>query len=126
MRDARGADVIYAAAGGSGLGVFQSALANDAFGIGVDSDQYESIGSSNPELQPVILTSMLKRVDVAVDDFINAYNDGKTKPGFDVYDLKRDGVGYSTSGGQLDDIKSKIDAYKAKIISGDIKVPNEL
>ena len=72
------------------------------------------------------MTSALKRVDVAVYDFINAYNDGKTKAGFDVYDLKRDGVGYSTSGGQLDDIKSKIDAYKAKIISGDIKVPNEL
>ena len=72
-----GADVVYAAAGGSGLGVFQSALANDAYGIGVDSDQYESVGASNPELQPVILTSMLKRVDVAVFDALQAFVDGE-------------------------------------------------
>ena len=48
------------------------------------------------------------------------------KAGFDVYDLKRDGVGYATSGGQIDDIKSKIDGYKEQILSGKIKVPNTL
>jgi basic membrane protein A len=63
---------------------------------------------------------------VAVYDFVKAFKDGDVKPGFDVYDLKRDGVGYATSGGQLDDIKSKIDSYKQKIISGEIKVPKEL
>ncbi len=118
-----GADIVFHASGLSGNGVFEAAAADKKLAIGVDSDQYLSAPAAQKKY---ILTSALKRVDVAVDDFINAYNDGKTKPGFDVYDLKRDGVGYSTSGGQLDDIKSKIDAYKAKIISGDIKVPNEL
>ncbi len=118
-----GADIVFHASGLSGNGVFEAAAANKKLAIGVDSDQYLSAPAAQKKY---ILTSALKRVDVAVDDFINAYNDGKTKAGFDVYDLKRDGVGYSTSGGQLDDIKSKIDAYKAKIISGDIKVPNEL
>ena len=76
--------------------------------------------------QKHILTSALKRVDVAVYDFAKAYKDGTTKPGFDVYDLKRDGVGYATSGGQIDDIKDQIDSYKEKIVSGEIKVPNTL
>jgi len=119
-----GADVIYAAAGGSGLGVFQSALANDAFGIGVDSDQYESIGASNPELQPVIITSMLKRVDVAVFDALQAFVDDEEIPAVTTYDLEADGVGYSTSGGAIDDITEQLEELKAQIVSGDITVPS--
>ena len=122
MYDA-GADVIYAAAGGSGLGVFQSALANEAFGIGVDSDQYESIGASNPELQPVILTSMLKRVDVAVFDALQAFVEGEDIPAVTTYDLEADGVGYATSGGQIDDIVPQLEELEQQIISGEIEVP---
>ena len=61
----QGADVVYAAAGGSGLGVFKAAKAAGKLAIGVDSDQYLTAG---PDLQPVILTSALKRVDSAVYD----------------------------------------------------------
>jgi basic membrane protein A len=124
MYDA-GADVIYAAAGGSGLGVFQAALAKDALGIGVDSDQYESIGASNPELQPVILTSMIKRVDVAVFDALTAFTEGEELEAVTVYDLEKDGVGYATSGGQLDDITEQLEELKQQIIDGEIEVPSE-
>ena len=115
-----GADVIFAAAGGSGTGVFQAAKAKNKLAIGVDSDQYQS---ASPDLQPVIMTSMLKRVDVAVYDFVKSIKDGSPLTGVQVFDLKKDGVGYATSGGKVDDIKSKLDGYKQQIVSGKIKVP---
>jgi len=115
-----GADIIFAAAGGSGTGVFQAAKAKNKLAIGVDSDQYQS---ASPDLQPVIMTSMLKRVDVAVYDFIKSAQSGTPLTGVQVFDLKKDGVGYATSGGKVDDIKSKLDDYKQQIISGKIKVP---
>ena len=71
------------------------------------------------------MTSMLKRVDVAVFDFIKSFEDGTPLTGVQTFDLKKDGVGYSTSGGQVDDITTKLDEYKAKIVSGEIKVPAE-
>ncbi len=115
-----GADVIYAAAGGSGTGVFQSAKAKGTLAIGVDSDQYQTAAA---DLKPVIMTSMLKRVDVAVFEFLKAFTSGSPMTGTQVFDLKRDGVGYSTTGGQVDDIKAKLDAAKADIIAGKVKVP---
>jgi basic membrane protein A len=115
-----GADVIFAAAGGSGTGVFKAAKAKNKLAIGVDSDQYQS---ASPDLQPVIMTSMLKHVDVAVYDFIKSFKDGAPLTGVQVFDLSKDGVGYATSGGKVDDIKSKLDAFKQQIISGQIKVP---
>jgi basic membrane protein A len=117
-----GADIIFAAAGGSGTGVFQSAKGKGTKAIGVDSDQYLT---ASTDLQPVILTSMIKRVDVAVDTFITDVANGNFKAGQEVFDLKVDGVGYATSGGFVDDIKSKLDAYKADIISGKIVVPTK-
>ena len=119
-----GADVIYAAAGGSGLGVFQAALAKSTLAIGVDSDQYESIGASNPELQPVILTSMLKRVDVAVFDALESFVGGDDLEAVTTYDLEADGVGYATSGGAIDDIAEQLEELKAKIVDGSITVPS--
>jgi basic membrane protein A len=115
-----GADIIFAAAGGSGTGVFQAAKAKGKLAIGVDSDQYQSAAA---DLQPVIMTSMLKRVDVAVYDFIKSFVDGTPLNGDQVFDLKKDGVGYATSGGKVDDIKTKLDDYKAKIVAGGITVP---
>ncbi|MCW2680241.1 MAG: nucleoside-binding protein [Frankiales bacterium] len=120
MYDA-GADVVYAAAGGSGVGVFQSALAKKTLAIGVDSDQYESVG--DPTLQPVILTSMLKRVDVAVYESLQKFLNEEELPAESVFDLSTDGVGYSTSGGFVDDISTQLEELKGKIISGEIKVP---
>jgi basic membrane protein A and related proteins len=118
-----GADVIYHAAGGSGSGVFEAAKAAGKLGIGVDSDQYNLPSLAN--VKDVILTSMLKRVDVAVYDYLKSVNDGSPLSGVQTFDLKKDGVGYSTSGGKVDDIKPKLDEYKQKIISGETKVPEK-
>ncbi|MGH1563478.1 BMP family lipoprotein [Mumia sp. DW29H23] len=118
----QGADVVYHAAGGSGAGVFQAAVeAGDGmWAIGVDSDQWQTASETE---QPHILTSMLKRVDVATFDAINAVNDGSPLVSYQVYDLKVDGVGYATSGGFVDDIKGDLDGYADQIKSGEIKVP---
>ena len=111
---AKGADVIFAAAGGTGNGVYQAAKDAGKLAIGVDSNQNH--------LQPgTMLTSMLKRVDVAV------YNVSKNhKPGMSALGLKEDGVGYALDQHNEKlvsaDMKKKVDAAKADIISGKIKV----
>lgn len=117
-----GADIVYQAAGGSGAGVFKAAKAKGKLAIGVDSDQYLTAAD---DLKSVIMTSMLKRVDVAVYDFIKNAAAGTFTGGTSTFDLKADGVAYATSGGQVDDIKSKLDDYKKQIIDGSIKVPTE-
>jgi basic membrane protein A len=121
MYDA-GADIVYAAAGGSGAGVFKAAKASGNKAIGVDSDQYKT---ASADIQPVIMTSMLKRVDVAVYDFIKSATAGNYASGTVRYDLAKDGVGYATSGGQMDDIADQLNSYKQKIISGEITVPTK-
>ena len=74
-------------------------------------------------MRDVILTSMIKKVDVAVYEFLKAGSEGKDLTGNKVFDLKAGGVDYATTGGKVDDIKTKLDEYKAKIISGEITVP---
>ena len=126
-----GADVIYHAAGGAGNGMFQAAkdysedTGSKVWGIGVDSDQYNTIGAVDPSLQEFVLTSMLKRVDVAVFEILKAQQDGTFTAGPNVYDLSVDGVGYSTSGGFVDDIIDDLEAAKAAIIAGDVVVPTD-
>ena len=119
-----GADVVYSAAGGSGLGAFEAAAEAGAPGevwaIGVDSDQYELVSA---ELQPYILTSMLKKVDVATYNTIDAFCSGNFAAGVQVFDVASDGVGYSTSGGFVDDITDQLDDFAAQIAAGDITVP---
>ncbi|PZG08221.1 BMP family lipoprotein [Nonomuraea aridisoli] len=118
-----GADIVYHAAGDSGLGVFQAAAAAGKKAIGVDSDQRQTVTETN--LQSVIMTSMLKRVDVGVFEFIKAFQGG-AKGGQDVtYDLKVDGVGLATTGGEIDDIKDQLDKAKQDIVNGTIKVPSQ-
>ncbi|HNA98170.1 MAG TPA: BMP family ABC transporter substrate-binding protein [Marmoricola sp.] len=119
-----GADVVYHAAGKSGIGLFEAAVAagEGKWAIGVDSDQYLTAAANQ---QPHILTSMLKRIDTAVFEYVKAVKDGTVKPGFVLYDLKVDGVGYSTSGGFVDGIKAQIDAASEKIKSGEVKVPEK-
>ena len=97
-----GIDIIFAAAGGSGAGVFKAAKATGNLGIGVDSDQYNS--PTLADVKDVIMTSMLKKVDVATYDFITSAVNGELLTGEHKYDLTNDGVGYATSGGQVDDI----------------------
>jgi basic membrane protein A len=117
----RGAEVVFAAAGGSGLGVIQAAKDNGKFAIGVDSNQdYIAPGT--------VLTSMVKRVDVAV---INAFNDGpQLETGTVVMGLADDGVAYSLDEYNAslitDDMKAKVEDLKAKIIAGEIQVHNYL
>jgi basic membrane protein A len=118
-----GADVIYTAAGGSGAGTIAAAVESNAWAIGVDSDQYLTATAAE---QKHILTSMIKRVDSSVYQITKDFKDGNFKGGVHVYDLKSDGVGYSTSGGYLDDVKTKLDQIKADIISGKIVVPTKM
>ncbi|WP_016698113.1 BMP family lipoprotein [Actinoalloteichus spitiensis] len=117
-----GADVVYHAAGASGKGVFEAAKAGDALAIGVDSDQYNQ--ETVAESKDVIITSMLKRVDVAVFNYLAAVAEDDLTDFPEVFDLSVDGVDYSTSGGMVDDIADVLDGYKAQIIAGDIEVPS--
>ena len=121
MYDA-GADIVYHAAGGSGQGVFEAAAAAGKRAIGVDSDQYQTV--DDPALQAVIMTSMLKRVDNAVESFIGDYVDGSVQGGTDVVnDLSTEGVGLATSGGYIDDIQDQLADFRQQIIDGQITVP---
>jgi basic membrane protein A len=115
-----GADIVYHAAGGSGGGVFEAAAEAEGLAIGVDSDQYNT---ADPSVQDVILTSMLKNVNVAVYEYLSEVAGGTFPAGETVYDLSVDGVGYSTSGGFVDDIAADLDGYKQQIIDGEIEVP---
>jgi len=117
-----GADVIFAAAGGSGSGVFKAAKAKGAYAIGTDSDQYQSAAA---DVKDVIISSMLKKVDVAVGFFIDSVKNGTFKAGNTIFDVKSGGIDFSTSGGKIDDIKAKVDEYKQKIIAGTITVPTK-
>jgi len=119
----RGADVVYAAAGSTGLGVLQAAADARKLGIGVDSNQ--------DFLHPgYMLTSMVKRVDLAVYQTFATARDGTWKPGVRVLGLAEDAVGYA-----LDEYNDKLvtpamrttaDAARADIIAGKIVVPDQL
>lgn len=115
-----GADIVYHASGGSGGGVFEAASESGNWAIGVDSDQYNT---ADPSVQESILTSMLKNVNVAVYEYLSQVNDGDFPSGVTTYDLEVDGVGYSTSGGFVDDIVDQLDELKQQIIDGEISVP---
>lgn len=120
----KGADVVYQAAGASGKGVFEAAKSNGVLAIGVDSDQYNQ--KTVADVKDVIMTSMLKRVDVAVYDYIKAIAQDDLSNMPERFDLKVNGVGYSTSGGQVDDIKPVLDGYKQQIIDGAVTVSDKV
>src|SRR5262245_12571248 len=115
-----GADVVFQVAGGAGIGVFQSAQAHHAMAIGVDSDQYVTVG---PPLNQVIITSQIKRVDVAVFMFIKSVAHGTFRSGVRRYDLADNGVTYATSGGQIADIVTTLEKDREAIIDRHIIVP---
>jgi basic membrane protein A len=115
----QGADVVYAAAGGTGVGVLQTAADSGILSIGVDSNQnYLHPGQ--------VLTSMLKRVDNAVYEAFTAGDAVET--GFNVMNLSNDGVGYALDDNNnaliTDEMKAAVEAAKASIISGEIEVHN--
>jgi basic membrane protein A len=123
-----GADVVYAAAGLSGSGMFQAAAetteatGTKVWGIGVDSDQYNTV---DPAVQEYVLTSMIKRVDVAVYNITADVVNGTFEPGEQRYDLAAEGVDYSTTGGFVDDIVPQLEEARAAIIAGDVVVPTD-
>jgi basic membrane protein A and related proteins len=116
----QGSDVVFAAAGGSGLGVLQTMADAGAYSIGVDSNQnYLHPGS--------VLTSMLKRVDNAVIKAFNEAGDDATfTPGLTILGLDGDFVGYAVDENNQDliteDMISQVEALKAQIVSGELEV----
>ncbi|EAU46033.1 BMP family lipoprotein [Salipiger bermudensis] len=113
----QGADVIYAAAGGTGLGVLQTAADEDILSVGVDSNQNH--------LHPgEVLTSMLKRVDVAVQEAMTAGDELET--GVMVLGLAENGVGYALDENNealvTEEMKTAVDAAREEIIAGEIAV----
>jgi len=117
----QGADVVYHAAGGSGSGVFTAAAAAKGLAIGVDSDQYLTAAA---DVKDTIITSMLKRVDVAVYDTVESAVDGATLTGVVTFDLAKEGVGYSLSNPAVEPYTAKTDDYATQIKDGSITVPS--
>ncbi len=117
----QGADIVYHAAGSSGGGVFEAASATGNLAIGVDSDQYLTAGE---EFQDVIITSMIKRVDSGVLESLRTIEETGSYESTS-YDLAADGVGYSTTGGAIDDIVPQLEELKQQIVDGDIEVSAE-
>jgi len=115
----QGADVIFHAAGGTGLGVLQAAADEGNFGIGVDSNQ-------NGLFPGHVLTSMVKRVDNAVYDTFKAGQDGEWSSGVVTLGLAEDGVGYAMDENNEDlvteEMKAAAEQAKQDIIDGKIEV----
>lgn len=118
----KGADIVYHAAGGSGAGVFDATASagKGNWAIGVDSDQAKTAKAS---VRPLILTSVVKNVDVGVYDFIKSVQVGSFKGGAKEFTLKDGGVSLATTGGNIKDIQPELDKLKKQITNGDIKVP---
>ena len=119
----QGADVVFQAAGNSGLGVFDAAEAYDQFAIGVDANQ-------NWVKPGHILTSMLKRVDNAVYSIVKDEVEGKFEGGAHVYGLENDGVGYAVDQYNMRLIPplviDKVEQARRDIIAGKIKVTDAM
>lgn len=115
----RGADVVYHAAGGTGIGVLRAVADAGKLGIGVDSNQ----NSLHPGR---VLTSMLKRVDIAAYNSFKAAFEGSWKPGTSVLGLKEEGVDWALDEHNkaliTPEMKAAADKARADIISGAIKV----
>jgi len=115
----RGADVVYQAAGGTGIGVIRAAADAGKFSIGVDSNQNHLAPGS-------VLTSMLKRVDVAAYQTMKDGLAGNFETGVRILGLAEDGVGWALDDNNQklvsDEMKSKIESAQADIISGKISV----
>jgi len=124
----QGAYIIYHAAGGTGNGLIKEAKdrrtnGEDVWAIGVDKDQYED-GIYEGD-QSAILTSMMKRVDVAAYD-VSERTMNDDFPGGEVlvYDLANNGVGLPDENPNLsDDIVSSVAEYKTMVVDGEIEVP---
>jgi basic membrane protein A and related proteins len=115
----RGADIVYAAAGATGLGVLQAAADADKLAIGVDANQ-------NGLHPGKVLTSMLKHVDVATYNVFKQEQDGAFKPGVQVLGLTEGGVGWALDDNNKDlitpDMKAAVDKAEGDIKAGTVQV----
>jgi len=121
-----GADIVYHASGNTGTGVFRAAQERGRFAIGVDRDQ----SVTRTDYQDVILASMVKRVDNAVYDAIEAEVNGEF-PGGEAVSLGLEAEGVAAVYGQQlgsaipDDVRSEVESSRQAIIDGDISVPSD-
>ncbi len=118
----QGADIVYAVAGGTGAGVIQAAVDNDRYAIGVDANQ-DAVAEGN------VLTSMLKKTDVAVESVLQSYADGDFPGGQTLnLGLAEDGVGLTdfefTADAIGEETIAKLAELRQRIIDGDITVWN--
>jgi basic membrane protein A len=119
---AAGADVLYHASGATGHGVFEGAHDARVLAIGVDSDQHD-------EMPDTVLTSMVKRVDVAVKETIRAAASHEFSGGMHELGLAEGAIDYVHEGPHAtlipDDVKAKVDALRSEVLAGRIHVPSE-
>ena len=117
-----GADVLFHASGATGHGVFEGAHDAHVWAIGVDADQYD-------EMPDTVLTSMIKRGDVAVFDAIQAVAQGRFVPGMHVFGLKEEGIDYVHEGPHAvhlpKDVVLKVADLRADVVAGRLVVPSE-
>lgn len=113
-----GADIIFHAAGATGLGVIEACQEAGVYAIGVDRDQHDDAPGT-------VITSAMKRVDNAVYDCVESLLEDKLEGGVRTYDLAAGGVDISPSQELLtDDVKKAVEDVKAKIIAGEVTVPS--
>ncbi len=115
------ADIIFPAAGSTGLGVFEAARQEHRLAIGVDSDQYAEAPGS-------ILTSMTKQVDVSVFETVRALKERRFVGGVRTFGLKENGVDYVYDAHNRvlipAGVRAQVEALRKKIIAGEIVVPD--
>jgi basic membrane protein A len=113
------ADIIFQVAGGCGVGALDAAYQNHVYGIGVDADQ--------GYIHPDVITSALKRVDVAVYDVIKDTETNSFNNNLPRFDLAHDGVGYApTTSAVPADAVAKAEAFKQEILAGTLTPPENI
>jgi basic membrane protein A len=116
----KGADVLYHASGTTGHGVFEASRDMGVKAIGVDSDQWA-------EMPGTVITSMIKRGDVAVFDVVKDVAEKRFQGGLLSFGLAEDAVGYVSEGPHADaitdDVRARVAELRARIVKGEIKVP---
>jgi basic membrane protein A and related proteins len=114
-------DVLYHASGATGHGVFEAARQARVLAIGVDADQHD-------EMPGVVVTSMIKRADVAVYDVVEDVVRGRFGAGMKIFGLREGGVDYVHEGphaeGIPDDVKARVEALRGEVVAGRIAVPS--
>lgn len=118
---AAGSDVLYHASGSTGHGVFEAAASAKIAAIGVDADQHD-------EMPGTVVTSMVKRGEVAVFDVVRSEVDHRFEGGMRTFGIKEDGVDWVHEGPHAtaipDDVKAKVAALRADVVAHRIDIPS--